>query len=93
MEGYSAKDVEACIQDCFSTPSGRFVLQWLIDVHVMYKAQSLLQGGANMQNLGELMAYRYGKQDLVIELKNIYDNGLVEEPVKPNYNTEDDTDV
>lgn len=75
---YEPKDVEACVQECFGTPAGRFVLDWLTELYCNYTSKGIVMSGA--ANVERHLAYKCAQQDLVLNLKNIFENGIDEQP-------------
>ncbi len=71
---YDPKTITDCVQDVFGSQQGQVVLEWMEDLYLRYKAQSLIT--SNSPNLSEMLAYKAGKADVVIELRHIFEHGL-----------------
>jgi hypothetical protein len=66
-KGLVDNDLDKNIRECFSTPSGKIVLDWLINITL---DKSSLTQGSDGASTALLMAFREGENNIVRLLKN-----------------------
>ena len=71
---YDEENIELCVQHIFGTPQGKLILEWLEDLYLRYPVKGLIDGGVN--NLSERLAFDAGCKHVVVNLRNVYENGF-----------------
>jgi len=88
MSELDTATVETCVQHVFGSPEGQIVLEWLDDLYLRYKSLPIIQSG--LATVSEMLAYRAGQADLVISLRDVFDNGFAKYESSSIPNEEDE---
>lgn len=73
-QDYNEESVALCVQEVFKTPAGRLVLEWLEDLYLRHSVKGLIDCGVT--NLSERLAFDAGCRHVVVNLRNVYENGF-----------------